>query len=513
MIDFVLLVIGIAAGYAACLLYYRYKKQSFRDIAQHIVREAELQAEKVIQQATSHANARSLAAQLSSQEQLHRYEKQKIQIEHLQQQLEKERSQLQAKLSDLAKKERDLATKSVELDARLEEAAENLRKSHHLLEQQAHLSQQEAEKHVMEEARRSVENECQKLRFRKLQEVEASVEEEARKLIVGALARCPEKYAGEWGATTYELPSDELKAKIIGREGKNLRVFEQMTGVKLVIDDTPSLITLSSFDPLKRHVAQQALSELIRGPIHPTRIEEVVATHRAHIDDSLVQLGQQAARRAHVASLHPELHRLLGKLSFRPSYGQNTLEHSIEVSYLMALIASELRLDVLRARRIGLLHDIGKAATAEISLAHAITGYELALQYDEPEEVANGIGCHHDQMAPKTLEAALCRPADALSAALPGKRSEQADRHFQRIESMERIATAFPGVQHAFAVDAGRELRVFVRSDEVDDGRTAMLAKEIAAAIARALDTTYRTRVAVIREKKAIEYVHWANSS
>ena len=508
MIDLFFIGIGIVVGYAACILSYRYKKQRFRDIAQHIVREAELQAEKLLRKASSAEHERSVASQLAEREQLHRYEKQKIQVEHLQQQLEKERSQLQGKLADLAKKERDLSAKSAALDTRLKEAAEELRKSRNLLEQHAALSQQDAEKRVIEEARLTIENECHALRYRKLQEVEASVEEEARKLIVGALARCPEKYAGEWGATAIALPSDELKAKIIGREGKNLRAFEQMTGVKVIIDDTPSLITLSSFDPLKRHLAQQALHELIRGPIHPGRIEEVVAMVSAQIDNSLLQLGQEAARRAQVSGLHPELHRLLGKLNFRPSWGQNTLEHSIEVSYLMALIAGELRLDVTRARRIGFLHDIGKAASAEISPTHAITGYQLALQYEETEEVANGIGCHHDQMAPKTLEAALCRPADALSAAFPGKRSERTDRHFRRIESMERIACAFPGVQRAFAVDAGRELRVFVRSDEVDDARTATLAKEIATSIARAFDSTYRTRVAVIREKKAIEYVH-----
>ena len=298
-----------------------------------------------------------------------------------------------------------------------------------------------------------------------------------------------------------------MKGRIIGREGRNIRALERATGINFIIDDTPGAVVLSGFDPIRKQIAKMALTELVQdGRIHPTRIEEVVEKSTVQIQKQIKQYGEDAALRAGAMNLHPELIYLLGKLKFRYSYGQNVLDHSIEVSYLMGLMAAEMGLDIRLAKRIGLLHDIGKAVTHEIEGSHAIIGHDLAIKYGETKEVANGIGCHHHEMPPFTVEADLCSPADAISASREGARIEAIEEYIKRLKKLEDMALEFPGVEKAYAMQAGREIRIVVIPDQVDDAGVISLARTLTKRIEQELSYPGKIKVTVIREKRIVEY-------
>jgi ribonuclease Y len=298
-----------------------------------------------------------------------------------------------------------------------------------------------------------------------------------------------------------------MKGRIIGREGRNIRTLERETGVNFIIDDTPGAVVLSGFDPVRLYIAKTALTELLAdGRIHPTRIEEVVAKARETVKKKIWQYGEDAALRANLMNLHPELITLLGKLKFRFSYGQNVLEHSLEVSHILGMMAAELNLDVSLAKRIGLLHDIGKAVTHEVEGSHAIIGYDLALKYGESQKVANGIGCHHREMEPITVEGSLCGAADAMSASRPGARIEALEEYIKRQHKLEEIAMAFPGVDKAFSLQAGRELRLEVLPEMIDDDGAINLARDLSKKIEQEIHYNGKIKVTVIREKRVVEY-------
>jgi ribonuclease Y len=298
-----------------------------------------------------------------------------------------------------------------------------------------------------------------------------------------------------------------MKGRIIGREGRNIRALERATGINFIIDDTPGAVVLSGFDPVRKHIAKMALAELVQdGRIHPTRIEEVVEKATLNVHKQIKQYGEDAALRAGAMNLHPELINLLGKLKFRYSYGQNVLDHSLEVSYLMGLMAAEMGLDIRLAKRIGLLHDVGKAVSHEIEGSHAIIGHDLALKYGESKEVANGIGCHHHEMAPITVEADLCSAADAISASREGARIEAVEEYIKRLKKLEDMALEFNGIEKAYAMQAGREVRIVVLPDEVDDVGVVNLARELTKRIEQELSYPGKIKVTVIREKRIVEY-------
>ena len=306
---------------------------------------------------------------------------------------------------------------------------------------------------------------------------------------------------------TVSIPNDEMKGRIIGREGRNIRSLEQATGVNIIIDDTPGAIVLSGFDPIRLQVAKMALADLVHdGRIHPTRIEEVVEKAKLNIDKIIKKHGEDAALRAGIMNLHPDLIKLLGKLKFRYSYGQNVLDHSLEVAHLMGIMAAELGLDVNLAKRMGLLHDFGKAVSHEIEGPHAIIGHDLALKYGESAEVANGIGCHHGEMPSLTIEASLCSAADAISASRQGARSEFVEEYIKRLKKLEDLAHEFPGVEKAYAMQAGREVRVVVLPDQVDDDGIITLARDLTKRIESELNYPGKIKVTVIREKRIVEY-------
>jgi ribonuclease Y len=298
-----------------------------------------------------------------------------------------------------------------------------------------------------------------------------------------------------------------MKGRVIGREGRNIRMLERELGVNILVDDTPGAIVLSGFDPIRKHLAKLVLTELLQdGRIHPTRIQEVIERQRQEIDRQIHQFGEDAAMRAGAINLHPELMALLGRLKFRFSYGQNILEHSLEVSYLMGLMAEELGLSAPLARRIGLLHDIGKAVSHEVSGSHALIGRDLALKYGESPEVANGIGCHHREIEPITVEGSLCGAADALSASRPGARIGALDEYVKRLQDLEEITQEFPGVERAYVMQAGREIHVSVLPDAVDDAGLVNLARAISERIEAKLNYPGRIKVIVVREKRIVAY-------
>ena len=339
-----------------------------------------------------------------------------------------------------------------------------------------------------------------------LDDAKARAEEKARQVISVAIQRYAGEHTFENTTATVELQGDELKGRIIGREGRNIRAFEAATGVTVLIDDTPGAVLLSGFDPVRREVARESMVRLIAdGRIHPTRIEEVVTKVTQEMDDTITRLGEEAVVKAGLPPMHPEIVKLLGRLHFRHSYSQNILDHSVEVAHLMGLLASELGIDVSSAKRAGLLHDIGKAVNHEVEGPHAVVGAELIKRYGESEPVVNGVASHHNDVVPVGPLGILVSAADAISASRPGARSESMTTYLKRVEDLEVLAASFPGVEKSFAVQAGRELRVFVQPEQIDDEQAFALARNIASKIETDLQYPGQIKITVIRETRCVE--------
>jgi len=344
-----------------------------------------------------------------------------------------------------------------------------------------------------------------------VQRVEAEAREkadkEARKIVGLAIQKCAVEHTVETTVSVVHLPSDEMKGRIIGREGRNIRALEIATGVDVIIDDTPEAVILSGFDPVKREIAKRSLEKLLEdGRIHPGRIEEVVEKTKKEMETSMKEEGEKALFDAGLHGIHPEVAKLLGRLKYRTSYGQNVLQHSKEVAYLMGTMANELKLDFTLAKRIGLLHDLGKAVSHEVEGTHAKIGADLARKYNEPENICHAIEAHHQDIEPKTLLAVLAQAADAISAARPGARRETLETYVKRLEKLESIADSFKGVEKAYAIQAGREIRVMVQPDKISDAQAAVLARDITKKIEEGLEYPGQIKVTVIRETRAIEY-------
>ncbi len=375
------------------------------------------------------------------------------------------------------------------------------------LERISGLTTEQAKEFLLEQVRKEVKHETAVM----IKEIETKAKEEAdkkaREVITYAIQRCAADHVAETTVHVVNLPNDEMKGRIIGREGRNIRTLETLTGVDLIIDDTPEAVILSGFDPIRREVARIALEKLIvDGRIHPARIEEMVEKAKKEVEVSIKEEGEQATFETGIHGLHIELTRLLGRLKYRTSYGQNVLKHSIEVSYLAGLMASELGIDPTLAKRVGLLHDIGKAVDHEVEGPHAIIGSEIAKKYRESALVVNAIGAHHGDMEPQSLEAILVQAADAISAARPGARRETLEAYIKRLEKLEEIANECEGVEKSYAIQAGREIRIMVKPEVLDDTGCIEMARNVVKQIESELEYPGQIKVNVIRETRAIEY-------
>jgi len=491
-------------------------------MAAHRLGTAELTAQRVIEEASRQAESLRRTAVLESKEDALRLrqqvERETQESRNLQlgaeRALQERETAFGRRVELIEKKERDLKRLETDLMKREDSVGQREGQLDMLISEQtarlgriAGMTAEEAKQHLIA----TVESEARAEAARRVAEIRETAarnaEREARKILTIAIQRYAGDQVSESSVSVVHLPSDDMKGRIIGREGRNIRSFETITGVDVIIDDTPEAVILSAFDPVRREVARQALERLVAdGRIHPARIEEIVAKVRTEVEGKIRELGELACLEVGVHGIHPELQQLLGRLHYRTSYGQNILRHSIEVAHLSGMMAAEIGFDQMMAKRGGLLHDIGKAIDHDQEGTHPALGMEVAARYGEPQPVLEAIGYHHDDYAGGSLWPVLISAADAVSGARPGARRESLEIYIKRLESLERIAGAFPGVEKSYAIQAGREIRILVEHSRVDDARAQNLAGEIARRIEKELEYPGQIRVTVIRETRAVDY-------
>ena len=473
------------------------------------------EAEGVLEDAKKESEALKKEVILEAKEEAHKLRndlekesrERRSELQRLERRLLQREESLDKKSDLLEKKEEGLNDRVIEIE-NIENGVKSLYEEQRSeLERISNLTTEEARKILLDQVNREVKHEAAIM----IKDVESKAKEEsdkrAREIITNAIQRCAADHVSESTVYVVALPNDEMKGRIIGREGRNIRTLETLTGVDLIIDDTPEAVILSSFDPIRREVARIALEKLIvDGRIHPARIEEMVERAMKDVENDIKEEGEQATFETGVHGLHPEVIKLLGRLKYRTSYGQNVLKHSIEVAYLAGLMASELGLDVNLARRAGLLHDIGKGVDQEYEGPHALIGGDLAKKYHESPAVVNAISAHHGDVEMQTLEAVLVQAADAISAARPGDRRETLEAYIKRLEKLEEIATSYEGVEKSYAIQAGREIRIMVKPDQVDDAGAVEMARNIVKNIEEQLEYPGQIKINVIRETRAVDY-------
>jgi len=500
-------IIGIVASLAVGFLvgYVVRRAMGIRSVssaeakAEHIIQEARSKEKEILLQAKD--RALGVIDDAKRDEEARRRE-----LSHAQQRLEKRESLFDQKLLDLENKQTQLAQKAEEAERAKQKIVEIREQQLAKLEKIAGLTQEQAKNVLMENMKLRAHDELS-ARLRKLDEVGSEQwDEKARHLLSMAMERCASSHAVETTTTSLVLPSDEMKGRIIGKEGRNIKTLEQLTGVEIIIDETPETLLISGFSPIRRHLAKKALDRLmVDGRIHPGRIEEAVEDAKKEIALDMKKAGEEAAYAAGVVGLPPKLVQILGRLKYRTSYGQNVLQHSVEIAHLSVLLAEELGANIELARKGGLLHDIGKAVDHEIEGGHPKIGYDICKKFGLPDEVASICSTHHEDH-PEQLETVIVKVADAISGARPGARKDTYEQYIQRLSELEDIAKSFEGIEKAYAIQAGREIRIFVEPSRVDDFRAHELAREIANKIEAELKYPGEIKVNVIRETRVIEY-------
>jgi ribonuclease Y len=514
----IVLLIALAAAAVAFLLGW----VAHRRVGEGKVYNAEQLAAKIVREAEREAENQKKSALLEAKDEWFRekakldreVQAQKSEVQREERKLQELESNLNRRAEVLDKKDRDVKRVERELEVKGEALAEKDRELARVLgEQNSRL--QRISGMTAEEAKAqlisNLENEAKAEAAKRLQEIREettrNADKEAREIITLAIQRCAADHSAETTVSVVHLPNDEMKGRIIGREGRNIRAFETVTGIDVIIDDTPEAVILSGFDPVRREIAKRALQKLVTdGRIHPARIEEIVAKVQKEVEEQIIELGEAAVLEVGVHSMHPEIVKLLGRLEYRTSYGQNILQHSKEVAWICGIMAAQLGFDVQLAKRAGLLHDLGKAVTHEVEGAHAQISMDYARKYGEPEEVVRAVGYHHHDPTAENLYAVLVMAADAISGARPGARRESIENYVKRLEALEKIADSFPGVEKSYAIQAGREVRIMVEPKNIDDARAVQLASDVARRVERELQYPGQIKVVVIRETRAMEY-------
>ncbi len=488
----------------------RLKTSTFQQAAE-LVNKAEKEAEQIIQKGEIDAKAEYVRRS-------EQFEKEateiRAELRDAEKRLAKREDNLERKLETLATKERAIETsgrriseQEKALTTKERQLADSIAQQRAQLLKITNMSLEEAKDLLLQRIEREVEKEAAQLIEKRHNEAKEQANVEAREIIVSTIQRYAAEHTSDYTVSTVDIPSDEMKGRVIGREGRNIRAFEKATGVDVIVDDTPGVIVISSFDPVRREVARRSMEILIQdGRIHPGRIEEIVANLATEVDREVTELGKKASLEANVLNLHPKMYELLGRLNFRTSYGQNVLRHSIEVAYLAQIMADDLGLDGAFARRCGLLHDIGKAVDHEVEGGHPRIGAELGKRYGEKPDVLNAIEGHHGDKEATSIYTPLVSAADAISASRPGARRESLDRYVKRLEQLEDIANRFPGVKQTYAIQAGREIRVIVDAKSVNDDSTVKLARDIAKNVEHEMQYPGEIKVTLLREMRAVEY-------
>ena len=494
------LVVGIVIAVVARRQLALGREAEARANSERLVAEARAKQKEIILEAKDEALKVAKAAELENRER-------RAELQRYESRLDKKDEQLDQKTAQVEDRDRRLGLKEADLDEERAKIAQLQDEQRTELVRVASLSMEDARSLLLQR----VEEEVRDLTNRKVRELEAEARERAddraRDIITMALQRYAAEHTAEHSVTVVALPSDDMKGRIIGREGRNIRTLETLTGVDLIIDDTPEAVVVSGFDPIRREVAKRALERLlVDGRIHPARIEEMVAKARTEIDQVMKEAAESAVYEVGIGGLHPDLVKLLGRLHFRTSYGQNVLRHSIEVAHVAGILASETGYDPQTMKRAGLLHDIGKAIDHEVEGPHTVIGGELLKRYGFPQSVVDGVVGHHGDVEPVTMVGTLISAADAISAARPGARSEIVSNYIQRLQELESVANSFAGVEKAFAIQAGREVRVVVKPEQIDDLASARLSRDIAQKIQETLQYPGQVKVTVIRETRAVEY-------
>ena len=501
----------VVSGVIFFPLGIRYRK----NVSEKEISSAEEEGKRIINEAIKSAETKKKEALLEAKEEILKnrseYEKEeksrRADLQRQENRLQQKEENLDRKMESIEKREESLAQKHAALDRENEEIREIKRSQTEMLERISGFTAEEAKQYLIDQVEAEVTHET----ALKIKEVESRMKEEcearAREVVAQAIQRCAADSVAELTVSVVPLPNDDMKGRIIGREGRNIRTIETLTGVDLIIDDTPEAITVSCFEPVRREVARLALEKLISdGRIHPTHIEEMVEKARREVDATIKAEGERAVFECGIRNLHPELVKMLGRLHYRTSYGQNVLLHSIEVSHIAGMMAAELGADVQAAKRAGLLHDLGKAVDHEMEGTHVALGVEFARKYKEKEDIIHAIEAHHNDVEPRTIVACLVQAADAISAARPGARRENLENYIKRLEQLETITGSYPGVDKAYAIQAGREVRVMVKPEQVSEDQMVILARELAKKIEEEMEYPGQIKVHVLRETKVVEY-------
>ncbi len=508
-------IVAAVVAVVSCVVWFPLGIHYRKRVAEKEISSAEEEATRIINEAIKSSENKKREALLEAKEEILKsrseYEKEvkerRADLQKQERRLQQKEENIDHKTEALEKKEEALNAKHAAVDKEQEEIKLIKRSQTEMLERISGFTAEQAKDYLISQVEAEVTHET----AMKIKEIESRAKEEAdqraREIVATAIQRCAADHVAEITVSVVPLPNDEMKGRIIGREGRNIRTLETLTGADLIIDDTPEAITVSCFEPVRREIARLALEKLIAdGRIHPTHIEEMVEKARREVDAVIRSEGERAVLETGVRSLHPELQKLLGRLHYRTSYGQNVLQHSIEVSHIAGMMAAELGADVNAAKRAGLLHDIGKAVDHELEGTHVSLGVEFCRKYREKEEIIHAIQAHHGDVECKTLVACLVQAADAISAARPGARRENLENYIKRLQKLEEITSDYPGVEKSYAIQAGREVRVMVKPEQVPEDQMVILAREMAKRIENELEYPGQIKVHVLRETKVVEY-------